>query len=155
MEIVHVTTAGQLAEVRALFEEYWQSFGFTPCFQNFSGELAALPGDYVPPGGRLALALVDGQPAGCAALRRFDAERCEFKRLFVRPQFRGLRLGRELMAWILAEAKAAGYRQLVCDTMPVMTDALAMYQGAGFERTEPYSDHPTPGAIFLRLMLAS
>lgn len=155
MEIVHVTTAGQLAEVRALFEEYWQSFGFTPCFQNFSGELAALPGDYVPPSGRLALALVDGQPAGCAALRRFDAERCEFKRLFVRPQFRGLRLGRELMAWIIAEAKAARYRQLVCDTMPVMTDALAMYQRAGFEQTEPYSDHPTPGAIFLRLALAS
>jgi putative acetyltransferase len=155
MEIVHVTTAGQLAEVRALFEEYWQSFGFTPCFQNFSGELAALPGDYVPPGGRLALALVHGKPAGCAALRRFDAQRCEFKRLFVRPQFRGLRLGRELMAWIIAEAKSAGYRQLVCDTMPVMADALTMYERAGFERTEPYSVHPTPGAIFLRLVLAS
>jgi putative acetyltransferase len=155
MQIVHVATAEQLAQVRALFEEYWSSFGFTPCLQNFSGELAALPGDYVPPGGRLALALVEGQPAGCAALRRLDGERCEFKRLFVRPQFRGMRLGRELMAWIIAEAKAAGYRQLVCDTMPVMTDALAMYQRAGFERTDPYSDHPTPGAIFLRLALAS
>jgi len=155
MQIVHVVTAEQLAQVRALLEEYWQSFGFTPCFQNFSGELAALPGDYVPPGGRLALALVDGQPAGCAALRRLDAERCEFKRLFVRNQFRGMRLGRELLAWIVAEAKAAGYRQLVCDTMPAMADALAMYQRAGFERTAPYSDHPTAGAIFLRLVLAS
>ena len=58
--------------MRELFEEYWQSFGFTPCFQNFSGELAGLPGDYVPPGGRLALALVEGEPAGCAALRRLD-----------------------------------------------------------------------------------
>jgi len=155
MEIVHVDTAEQLAQVRTLFEEYWQSFGFTPCFQNFSGELAALPGDYVRPAGRLGLALVDGQPAGCAALRRFDAERCEFKRLYVRPEFRGLRLGRELLAWIIAEAKAAGYRQLVCDTMPVMSDALAMYDRAGFERTDPYSDHPTAGAIFLRLVLAS
>jgi GNAT superfamily N-acetyltransferase len=153
MRIVPVVTAEQLAQVRALFEEYWSSFGFTPCFQNFSDELAALPGDYVPPGGRLALALVEGQPAGCAALRRFDSERCEFKRLFVRPRFRGMRLGRELMAWIIAEAKAAGYRQLVCDTMPVMADALAMYQRAGFERIDPYSDHPTPGAIFLRLVL--
>jgi putative acetyltransferase len=155
MQIVHVDTAEQLAQVRKLFEEYWQSFGFTPCFQNFSGELAALPGDYVPPAGRLALALVDGQPAGCAALRRFDAERCEFKRLFVRSQFRGMRLGRELLAWIVAEARVLGYRQLVCDTMPAMADALAMYERAGFERTAPYSDHPTPGAIFLRLVLAS
>jgi putative acetyltransferase len=155
MQIVHVVTADQLAAVRALFEEYWTSFGFTPCFQNFSGELAELPGSYVPPGGRLALALVEGQSAGCAALRRLDDERCEFKRLYVRPQYRGMRLGRELLAWIVAEAKAAGYRQLVCDTMPVMADALAMYQRAGFQRTDPYSGHPTPGAIFLRLVLAS
>jgi GNAT superfamily N-acetyltransferase len=155
MQIVYVVTGEQLAQVRALFEEYWRSFGFTPCFQNFSGELAALPGDYVPPGGRLALALVEAQPAGCAALRRLDGDRCEFKRLFVRSQFRGLGLGRQLLAWVIAEAKAAGYRRLVCDTMPVMADALAMYERAGFERTEPYSDHPTPGAIFLRLALAS
>jgi len=155
MEIVNVVTEEQLAQVRALFEEYWRAFGFTPCFQNFSGELAALPGDYVPPGGRLWLALEDGQPAGCAALRRLDGERCEFKRLFVRSPFRGLGLGRQLLARVIVEAKAAGYRQLVCDTMPVMADALAMYERAGFERTEPYSDHPTPGAIFLRLALAS
>jgi GNAT superfamily N-acetyltransferase len=155
MQIVYVVTGEQLAQVRALFEEYWRSFGFTPCFQNFSGELAALPGDYVPPGGRLALALVEAQPAGCAALRRLDGDRCEFKRLFVRSQFRGRGLGRQLLAWVIAEAKAAGYRRLVCDTMPVMADALAMYERAGFERTEPYSDHPTPGAIFLRLALAS
>ena len=155
MQIVHVVTADQLAAVRALFEEYWTSFGFTPCFQNFSGELAELPGSYVPPGGRLALALVEGQSAGCAALRRLDEERCEFKRLYVRSQYRGMRLGRELLAWIVAEAKAAGYRQLVCDTMPEMADALAMYQRAGFQRTDPYSGLPTPGAIFLRMVLAS
>ena len=155
MQIVDVVTAEQLTQVRWLFEEYWSSFGFTPCFQNFSGELATLPGDYAPPGGRLWLALVDRQPAGCAALRRLDGDRCEFKRLFVRSQFRGLGLGRQLLAWVIAEAKAAGYRQLVCDTMPVMADALAMYQRMGFERTEAYSDHPTPGAIFLRLVLSS
>jgi GNAT superfamily N-acetyltransferase len=153
MEIVPIRTDGELAQVRALFEEYWQSFGFTPCFQNFSGELAALPGDYVPPAGRLALALVDGQPAGCVALRRLDDKRGEFKRLYVREAYRGMRLGRALLAWIVAEAKAAGYRELVCDTMPVMADALAMYERNGFQRSEPYSDHPTPGAIFLRLVL--
>ena len=155
MPIVNVVTAGQLAQVRELFEEYWSSFGFTPCFQNFSGELAALPGDYAPPAGRLWLALVEGQAAGCAALRRLDGDTCEFKRLFVRSQYRGLGLGRQLLARVIAEAKAAGYRQLVCDTMPVMADALAMYRRAGFERTEAYSGHPAPGAIFLRLALSS
>jgi len=155
MEIVSVETAGQLAQVRALFEEYWASLGFTPCFQNFSAELAALPGAYVPPGGRLALAMVNMQPAGCISLKPLDSARGEFKRLYVRPQYRGMKIGRDLLAWIIAEAKAAGYRELLCDTMPVMADALAMYERAGFERTAPYSDHPTPGAIFLRLALVS
>ncbi|HEX3747713.1 MAG TPA: GNAT family N-acetyltransferase [Bryobacteraceae bacterium] len=155
MEIVHAETAGQLAQVRALFEEYWASFGFTPCFQNFAEELAGLPGKYVRPGGRLALSLVEGEPAGCAALRRLDGARCEFKRLYVRPGYRGMKLGRVLLAWIVAEAKAAGYRELMCDTMPEMADALAMYERAGFERTAPYTAEPTPGAIFLRLALAS
>ena len=153
MQIVDAAGVEQVALVRGLFEEYWASFGFTPCFQNFAGELAALPGDYAPPGGRLALALVDGRPAGCVALRRFDGQRGELKRLFVRPQFRGLGLGRQLLEWAIAGARAAGYSELVCDTMPVMSEALAMYERAGFERSAAYSGHPAPGAIFLRLAL--
>ena len=139
--------------VRALFEEYWQSFGFTPCFQGFDRELAGLPGDYAPPGGRLAIARIGGEPAGCVALKRFDAQRCEAKRLYVRPAFRGAGLGRELLRWVVREARTAGYSEMVGDTMPVMTQALEMYDRAGFERTGPYSEKATPGAIYLRLKL--
>jgi carbonic anhydrase len=153
MDIIAVENPGHLEWVRSLFEEYWASFGFTPCFQNFSGEVAGLPGAYVPPGGRLALALMNGAPAGCAALRRFDAERCEAKRLYVRPQFRGLGVGRALLQWVISEARLAGYREMVGDTMPVMARALEMYERAGFERTDPYASDPTPGAIYLRFKL--
>ncbi|MGD0869778.1 MAG: GNAT family N-acetyltransferase [Bryobacteraceae bacterium] len=153
MRIASVESASQIAQVRELFEEYWASFGFTPCFQNFGAEVTGLPGDYTPPRGRLALAMIDGQAAGCVALRQFDAERCEAKRLFVRPQFRNRGVGRRLLDWVIAEAREAGYREMVGDTMPVMEKALEMYGRAGFERTEPYSGHPTPGAIFLRLKL--
>jgi GNAT superfamily N-acetyltransferase len=155
MAIVPASTAEQVAQVRDLFEEYWASFGFTPCFQNFGGEVAALPGEYTPPGGRLGLALVDAEPAGCVALRRCEGQHGECKRLFVRAQFRGRGLGRQLLAWVIAEAREAGYRQLLCDTMPVMADALAMYRRAGFQLTQPYSQTPTPGAIYLRLPLDS
>ena len=90
-----------LATVRILLQEYWDSFGFTPCFQNFGDELAGLPGAYVPPAGRLALATIEGEPAGCVALRRVDAERrAEVKRLYVRPEFRGHGLGRALIEWV-------------------------------------------------------
>ncbi|MGA3019106.1 MAG: GNAT family N-acetyltransferase [Bryobacteraceae bacterium] len=153
MRIVGVESAAQMAPVRELFEEYWASFGFTPCFQNFGAEVAALPGDYAPPGGRLALAMIDGQAAGCVALRQFDAQRCEAKRLFVRPPFRGQGVGGRLLDWVIAEARAAGYREMVGDTMSVMEKALEIYGRMGFERTEPYADKATPGAIYLRLKL--
>jgi putative acetyltransferase len=153
MRIVPVETAAQLEQVRALFEEYWTSFGFTPCFQNFATELAGLPGPYSAPRGYLALALIEGEPAGCGALKPFDGERCEFKRLYVRPAFRGAGVGQALLDRLIVEARGAGYTEVLGDTMPVMQQALRMYDRMGFERTGPYDAEPTPGAIFLRLRL--
>ena len=153
MEIVTVESGERLDQVRSLFEEYWASFGFTPCFQNFGEELQGLPGKYAPPGGRLGLALVNGLAAGCVALRRIDAGRCEAKRLYVRPAARGQGLGTALLDWATAEARAAGYREMLGDTMPVMRQALAMYDRMGFERTGPYAPEATAGAIYLRLRL--
>ena len=142
-----------LAQIRALLQEYWDSFGFSPCFQNFGDELAGLPGAYAPPGGRLALAVVDGQPAGCIALRRADARRAEAKRLYVRPAFRGFGLGRALMEWAIDEARAQGYLEIVGDTMPVMRAALALYDRMGFERSHPCAEQPAESPIFIRKTL--
>jgi GNAT superfamily N-acetyltransferase len=100
MEIVPVASEEHLATVRQLFEEYWQSPGFTPCFQNFAAEVAGLPGYYTPPGGRLALAFAGSEPAGCIALRRLDDRRAEAKRLYVRPRFRGEGTGLALLQWV-------------------------------------------------------
>jgi GNAT superfamily N-acetyltransferase len=153
MRMIQPDNAAEWEQVRELFREYWASFGFSPCFQDFGAEVAGLPGAYAPPGGALVLALIDGQAAGCAALRRFDASRAEAKRLYVRPQFRGQGVGRALLDWVIAEARGMGYRELVGDTIPQMAVALAMYDRAGFERTGPYAETPTPGAIYLRLMV--
>ena len=154
MTIVLPETPEQWEQVRGLFREYWASFGLSPCFQNFGAELAGLPGDFAPPRGALALAVVGGEPAGCAALRPFDMSRVEFKRLYVRPAFRGRGVGRALMRWVMDEARRLGYTELVGDTLPQMTDALAMYDHAGFERTGPYAATPTAGAIYLRYRLS-
>ena len=152
-QILAVEGEESIASVRVLLQEYWDFFGFTPCFQNFGDELAGLPGTYAPPSGRLALATIDAQLAGCVALRRVDAVRAEAKRLYVRPAFRGLGLGRALLEWVMAEARGAGYRELVADTMPEMRDALALYDRMGFERVEPYNEQPTEGAIYIRIKL--
>ena len=149
-KILPVEGLEALAAVRSLLDEYWRSFGFTPCFQNFSAELDGLPGAYARPRGHLAIAWVDGEAAGCIALRPVDAHRAEAKRLFVRPAFRGQGLGRALVEWLIAEAGTAGYTELVGDSLPVMDAALALYDRIGFERTSG-----PDGTIYLRMKLAS
>jgi GNAT superfamily N-acetyltransferase len=75
------------------------------------------------------------------------------KRLYVRDEHRGLGIGRKLLDHLLDEARRAGYSEVCCDTMGFMEAAQRMYLAAGFKLTGPYSDHPTPGAVFFRLPL--
>jgi putative acetyltransferase len=144
----------QIAQARDLFLEYAQSLGFSLCFQNFDRELASLPGDYAPPGGRLLLADCEGQLAGCVALHPLDPTICEMKRLYLRPQFRGKGLGRALADRTIAEARHIGYRRMRLDTVePVMKDAVAMYRKLGFQEIAPYCPNPMAGVVYMELQL--
>jgi ribosomal protein S18 acetylase RimI-like enzyme len=139
---------------RALFREYETSIGISLCFQNFEEEVAALPGDYAPPAGRLLLAFAGAEPAGCAAFRKIGEGIAEMKRLFVRSAFRGHGLGRTLTETLLADAKAAGYRAVRLDTLSTMTEAQALYLSLGFTDIPPYNDHPVAGTRFLEKTLS-
>jgi len=144
----------QIAGVRELFLEYAQSLGFSLCFQSFDQELAALPGDYAPPTGRLLLATLENQPAGCVGLHKLDQEVCEMKRLYVRPQFRGKGLGRALAERVIASAREIGYKKLRLDTVePMMQAAVAMYRTLGFREIAPYRTNPIEGALYMELNL--
>ena len=144
----------QITQARELFLEYASSLGFSLCFQNFDKELAALPGDYVPPTGRLLLAEYEGQVAGCVALHKLADGTCEMKRLYLRPQFRGKGLGRTLADRIIAEARSIGYQRMRLDTVePVMKDAVVMYRRLGFREIAPYCDNPIAGALYMELLL--
>jgi GNAT superfamily N-acetyltransferase len=139
-----------IGAVRGLWREYWGSFGLSMDFQGFGEELQGLPGVYGADGGALLLAKCQGEPAGTIALRRLDARSGEVKRLYLRPQYRGQGLGRRLLEAVVERAAGMGYESLYADTLPGMTDALSLYQRAGFERSDAYSSNPTPGAIYLK-----
>jgi putative acetyltransferase len=154
LQMLQAESPAQIAQARELFLEYAQSLGFSLCFQNFDKELAELPGDYAPPEGRLLLAEFAGQLAGCVALHRLDHDTCEMKRLYLRPQFRGKRLGRALADCIILEARSIGYRRMRLDTVgPVMKDAVVMYRKIGFKEIAPYRPNPMAGTLYMELQL--
>lgn len=156
-QLICPESAELLDATRAIFREYANSLGVDLCFQNFEAELAQLPGDYAPPRGSLLLALVEGQVAGCCALRPLDdvdvPNASEMKRLYVRPAFRGRGLGRELAQAILDEALRLGYDSVLLDTLDDMEAARALYEDLGFEEIAPYYHNPLPGAHYLQANL--
>jgi len=143
-----------IRDVRVLFGEYAGLVAEALCFQNFDQELAALPGEYAPPGGVLLIARdADGAnvAAGCVALRRCGAESGEVKRLYVRERFRGSGLGRRLAIEVIEEARKRKYKRVLLDTLPKLAPAIALYRDLGFVESKPYLESPTPGALCFEL----
>ena len=151
--VIEDATAADLDAIREMLHEYAEWLKVDLCFQNFEAEVAGLPGDYAPPSGALIIARIDDRPAGMVALRRKDDERCEMKRLFVRENARGVRLGRALAERIITEARTRGYREMVLDTLPVMQDAQRLYVALGFRDIEPYYVSPIGATRFMGLRL--
>jgi GNAT superfamily N-acetyltransferase len=149
MRIFQAYTPSDLETARTLFREYERFLGVDLCFQNFEEELATLPGRYAPPQGRLLLAQVGEQAAGCVALRPLqEAGVCEMKRLFVRSAYRGRGGGRGLATRIIHEATALDYAVMRLDTLDTLDPAMRLYSELGFRRCAPYYANPLPGVVY-------
>lgn len=157
LRLLQADTPELLALARELFREYAASLDIDLCFQNFDAELAALPGEYAPPGGALLLAFADDALAGCGAMRALPdadhANACEMKRLFVRRAFRRFGLGRVLAQALIERAVASGYSSMLLDTLDEMESARALYAMLGFQEVAPYYYNPIPGAHYLKVQL--
>ena len=165
VDVAQATTPEQIDAARALMREYttWAAgldpaTDDAPTFSNLEAELATLPGVYAPPAGRLFLATVDGAPAGHIALRPHDETTGEVKRLYVQPAFRGMAIGQRLVAAAVEAARTIGYRRLVLDSYHTMTNAHAIYRGAGFRDVDAPADFPrhlVPVVVFMEMTLES
>lgn len=160
MSLTITPACDALREIGVLFAEYTQMLienepGFRQYLelQNYEDELRHLEEKYGGPDGRLYLARWDGAAAGCIGLRRLDAERCEMKRLYVRPAFRGKKIGNVLAERTLADARKIGYRHMLLDTFPFLRSAIKLYQGFGFYEIPSYNNSPMGNLIYMQLDL--
>ncbi len=147
-------------EIHALFSEYTSMLtandpsiqGYL-AIQNYEEELSHLEEKYGPPSGRLYLACCGREAAGCIGLKKIDDQNCEMKRFYVRPQFRGRKLGVQLMQKIIMDAREIGYSHMLLDTLPFLEDAIRMYKKSGFYTIDRYNDSPVSTSIYMRLDL--
>ncbi len=153
VEFVTVERGSNLESVKTLFEEYANSLGVDLSFQGFQDELKNLPGDYVKPGGSIILAKVEGLPAGCVAMKKIDSNICEMKRLYLREQYKGFGLGKDLALKIIERARELGYSYMRLDTLPTMDKAQKLYKALGFYDIDAYVFNPIEGTRFLELKL--
>jgi ribosomal protein S18 acetylase RimI-like enzyme len=153
IRIADAIAEGFVDEVKALVMEYAESLDFKLCFQRFDKEMNTFPDEYAPPAGCLLVGLVDNEPVGCVGIRKLDDEACEMKRLYVKPEYRGLRVGRALVDMTIEHAAAVGYKKMRLDVIENMIAAVGLYRSLGFKPSDPYRHNPIKGALFMELDL--
>jgi len=153
MEIKIKPAYDEIKSIKTLFAEYTQMLGVNLDFQNYEKELEQLPGKYALPDGRLYIAYAENKAAGCIALRRIDDAICEMKRLYVRPEFRGQKIGQMLAGQIIEDAAKLKYDFMVLDSLATLKSAVTLYKKLGFYEIEPYYQNPLDNVIYMRLAL--
>jgi ribosomal protein S18 acetylase RimI-like enzyme len=165
ISIAEVRDEEDLRQARLLLEEYFASLADHLASLGLDlaatrrQEVASLPGEYAPPGGRLLLARLGREAAGCVTLRPLPGSApeprvCELRRLYVRPSCRGTGLGRHLSLAAIAAARAMAYDRVRLNTLPSMTRARALYAALGFREIPPYRAVLVPGVLHFELDLA-
>ncbi|WP_420140215.1 GNAT family N-acetyltransferase [Sphingomonas sp.] len=141
------------AAVLGIWREFVANSPVNLDYQNNEVEFATLTEKYAAPKGCVLLTETGGVAVGCVAMRQVTPAICEMKRLYVRPNARGEHLGRELAERLIAEARAAGYREMRLDVQARFLAARQLYADLGFVAADPVSFNPVPGASFLGLHL--
>jgi len=91
----------------------------------------------------------DEVPAGCGGVLLVGTEYGEVKRMFVRPQFRGLGLGKRMLEHLAAYTRQHGIALLRLETGIHQPEAISLYERVGFRRIGPFGPyHEDPISIY-------
>ena len=144
-----------LRRAAELIHEYIAWLPFELDFQDYEAELADLESHYRDPAGALFLAFGDGELAvGVVGIRRYSDGVAELKRMFVRPEGRGMGLGRALAERAIGFARSAGYAAIRLDSDEnSMPEANHLYERLGFVDIARYRSNDLPCARFMELRL--
>ncbi len=144
---------GLIEKTRCIFKEYADYLSISLDFQNFDKELRNLHKSYASPEGCILLAFYDKKLVGCVALKKFQDDICEMKRLYIRSKYRNRKIGYNLCHEVILKAKQIGYKCMRLDTLPFMKEAMNLYSKLGFKEIDPYRLNPIKGAKFYELLL--
>jgi GNAT superfamily N-acetyltransferase len=153
IQISHVDSGDEINIIRKILLEYGRIRDFDAALGDYDYELANLPGEYSQPDGCLLLAYYNESPVGCVAIRKIDDDICEMKRLYVKEDFRGKRIGYTLVENIIKKAYESGYKKMRLDNHPWMKEAESLYKIFGFVEIGAYRYNPTKGVKFFELNL--
>ena len=146
-------TENEFEQARILFKEYAGALGVDLSFQDFEKELETIHVQYNKPDGGLLLVYINDTPMACAAVRRSDERTAELKRMYVKSEYRGHRIGVELLKRSLSMANQLGYKKIRLDTLENMIKAQELYKSFGFYIIPPYRFNPIRGTIYMEKIL--
>lgn len=155
VEVRSAQIAKDFDDAKALIIEYVAWLNMDLSFQNFDSEMSSLPEMYSKQNGGLFIAYVDGMPVGVAGLRRFSETESEVKRMFVKPEARGLGAGKLLLTKCIETATDLQYKSIKLDTGDFMKAAIRLYADHGFVEIPAYRFNPHESARYFELKLAT
>jgi ribosomal protein S18 acetylase RimI-like enzyme len=147
-------TPGEFKIAKDLFEEYGASLSVDLCFQGFDEELQTMHTQYNLPKGCLMLVYENEKAIGCAAIREYEKNSCELKRMYLKQECRGKGIGKKLLQLMSDKAKELGYTKILLDTLPQMKEAQHLYKTFGFKQIDPYRFNPVEGTVYMEKFLA-
>ena len=152
-DFIIADTEEQYRSAALLFKEYENWLNIDLQFQHFEEELTLLKTMYAAPEGGIILCKIENECIACVAIRKINNQTAELKRMFVRPGYQRLGIGKILLEKAIDLARSANYSCIRLDTLNYMTAAIKLYIQYFFYEIPAYYNNPNTTAIYFEKII--